>query len=83
MRKIDNMKKNGEEKKDKSLVHIKNMTPFKLEKSEDYRKWMEEVQDYCDEVLGGMKDQMAKVKNIQHEIKMSDLPTEWWSKNET
>jgi hypothetical protein len=85
---IDNMKEQmnkmgKEDKKEKSLVYIKNMTPFKLENSEDYRKWMDEVQDYCDEVLVGMKDQLIKVKTIQHEIKQIDLPTEWWNKNET
>lgn len=44
-----------------SLVHIKHMTPFKLEKIDEWRRWREEVLDYCDEVMTGMREALENV----------------------
>ena len=74
---------NAKEKKEKSLVYIKNMTPFKLEKQEDWRRWKDEVLDYCDEVFDGMKDKLEMVRKEAKEIPKEKMEEEWWGRGET
>jgi hypothetical protein len=74
-------------KKEKSLMHIKNLVPSKLEKTEDWRKWRQEVEDYTEEVFPGMKGIMDKARKSNDVMKQmvfmeNDLDV-WWHKRET
>ena len=53
---VEALKKNTkyDDKKDRSLIHIEQMSPTKLSKPEEWRKWKQEVEDYVEEVSPGM-----------------------------
>ena len=58
----------SKEKKEKSLLHEKDMKPDKLNKEEDWRQWKADVEDYVEEAFMRMKDVLEKTKNSDHEI---------------
>ena len=60
-KKYDNIKEH-ENKKEKTLMHVKNLIPSKLDKTEDWRKWRQEVEDYTEEVFPGMKKVLDKAR---------------------
>ena len=85
-KKYDNIKEH-ENKKENTLMHVKNLIPSKLDKTEDWRKWRQEVEDYTEEVFPGMKkvlDKARKSNDIANQLFfISDDLDVWWQKRET
>ena len=46
----------------RSMVLLKNMTPDKLVKESDWRRWREQVEDYAEECFSGMKKKLEEVR---------------------
>ena len=75
----------GKDKK-KSLLHMKDMLPKELTKDEEWRKWKADVEDYVEETVPGMKEQMEKAKGSEVEIDETWFGADaegWWEKGET
>ena len=68
--------------KEKSLMHCKDMKPEKLTKAEQWRSWREDAQDYCEEVHGGMKEVMEKVRKSNEVVTEETVGKEWWNRKE-
>ena len=83
----ETQKKNAEEeekkKKKGSLMIAKDMKPERMIKEEQWRNWREEVQDYCEEVIVGMKGLMVKVRKMQEEVTENEVGEEWWELRKT
>ena len=76
--------KPADDRPKKSLILAKQMMPTKLIKEENWRKWREDAEDYCDEVFEGMKKMMEKVRYLKDEVKEEDMDgDEWWGKRRT
>ena len=69
-----------------SLLHAKDMRPKELVKDEEWRRWKADVEDYVEEVMPGMKEQMERAKLSETEIDENWFgadPGGWWERGET
>ena len=69
----------------KSLLHSKMITPKELVNPDGWKKWKADIEDYCEEVFGGMKDILENTKKSEEHIDenwFSASEEDWWSKAE-
>jgi hypothetical protein len=62
---VKKLETGGGEAKKVSLVHAQSFVPEALSKDEDWRKWKSDVEDYCEELVGGMKGTLAKARKTE------------------
>ena len=67
----------------KSLLQAKQMLPEKFNKEEMWRRWRVHVEDYCEEVKGGMKKKMEEVRKLKTQVNVDDVGQEMWAMRET
>jgi len=76
---------NNQAKVKKSLINPKHILPDKLTKTDEWKQWKSDVEDYCQEHFDGMKELLEKVRKIETEITEEYFEFEagdWWSKGE-
>ena len=66
----------------KALIVLKNITPWKLDKPENWKTWKTEIQDYCEEVNKGMSEILKKAAEAKEEIQEEEFDPEWWAERE-
>ena len=54
-----------ETKDKKPLIQAKHCTPWQMTKTEQWKQWKEEIQDYSEEVNKGMKEVLKKVAECE------------------
>ena len=68
----------GKGGKDRKLLDPKDMKPSVLRKQEEWKKWKEEVWDYCGAVEHGMKEVLEEVMLKKEAIEEKDVGARWW-----
>ncbi len=73
-RRIDELeaKDGGGGGKPKSLLNTKTMTLEKLEKTDEWRKWKADLEDYSEEIMPGIKEQLDRVRDSEDETMPRD-----------
>ena len=69
----------------KTLLHQKDMKPRELNKDEEWRRWKADVEDYVEEAVPGMKDQLERAREADIAIEESWFgqdPDGWWAMGE-
>jgi hypothetical protein len=67
----------------KNLIHPKMMTPSVLSKPEQWKRWVGDVAEYCENIYSGMKDimqQACKADNDIEEAWFNDTDDCWWER---
>ena len=72
----------GKSRSKKTLLHAKSITPEKLGKAESWRIWREDAEDYCEEIIGGMKELMEETRKETREVTKENFKhgEQWWDK---
>merc|ERR1712086_786461 len=63
----------------RSLLHHKNMTVALLEKMDQWRSWTDDVEDYTEETMPGIRFDLDTAKNLDEEVAEVDMDPEAWS----
>ena len=64
----------------KSLMQTKNMLPEKLVKTDEWKAWKADVEDYCEESFTGMKEALKLAKESDTEVDDLIMASTWWDK---
>ena len=60
------------------MVVAKQIVPRVMEKTEEWKGWKEEVEDYCEAVSEGMKEMLAEAKSKKEAIEEANMDKGWW-----
>ena len=71
--------------KESGLIKAKDILPSVLQKEEEYRTWRDDVEDYCEEAIIGLKEILVAVRKMTVEVSMENLPKAdtWWTYGES
>ena len=84
VKEVEDARKTHEATK-KGLIPPKNILPDKLAKTEEWKGWKSDVEDYCEENFPGMKEMLEKVKKSETEVNelwFGPHDDQWWARSE-